>query len=177
VISAIRRVSHEYTADRGVGGKIVAPCPPSIIPTLQKHHQSKMKLILPLALCFAASGIMAQSQEFVTLPCNCAASEVPFVYNPAVLTGIPVSSVYLAKSEKRHSFKDLTARERRKLQRLAHRKHACQILVFDRYRPNGFTPEAEAKNRALHEKEIQVLLVQGVRPCPECPSQGDTGMR
>jgi hypothetical protein len=137
-----------------------------------------MKFALFFALCFAASGIMAQQQQFVTIPCNCPTSEVRFVYDPDVITGVAMRSVYLGKTEKRRSFEDLTARERRKLQRQAHRMHACEILVFDRYRPSGFTPEAEAENQALFGKAMLILMVQRSRPCPECcPPEERTSMR
>ena len=123
-------------------------------------------------LCAASSYAQQAPQVFVSIPCRLAEEEIPFVCDAdhQAIDGYVVSMATLKKTGTRASFKDLTAKERKRLQKQARRMHACEIIVINDYqRPPG-SKLVDAEMEARMQQEIQFYMVQGRRPCPECPT-------
>ncbi len=125
-------------------------------------------------LSLGVSSVVAQDKPkmFASIPCRVPADSVTFVYdeNNQALTGYPVRIATLKKTEARRSFKDLTVKERKRLQKQARRAHACEIVVIDKYqRPPG-SKLVNVEMEARMQQEIQFYMIQRTRPCPECPT-------
>jgi len=114
----------------------------------------------------------AAKEMYVSIPCRVDADDVTFSYDagqqmlPSGVVVVRIST--LKKTEARRSFNELTSSERKRLQKIARRAHACEIVVINDYkRPPGST-QVDAEMEARMQQEIQFYMVQRTRPCPEC---------
>jgi hypothetical protein len=129
-------------------------------------------LIALSTLVALATSAQDKKELFVSIPCRVDPDEVTFVYDAddqILPSGVVVVSIAtLKKTETRGSFKDLTAKERKRLQKRAHRMHACEIIVINDYKRPPGSKLVDAEMEARMQREIQFYMVQRTRPCPEC---------
>ncbi|MBK6829439.1 MAG: hypothetical protein IPG92_01240 [Flavobacteriales bacterium] len=114
----------------------------------------------------------AAKEMYVSIPCRVDADDVSFVYDAdrqVLPSGIVVVRVVtMKKTESRRSFADLTPIELKRLRKQARKARSCEIVVINDYKLPAQVNNPDKEMEARMQQEIQFIMVQRIRPCPEC---------